>query len=129
MFNHCFTRFAASDQGLTLRRPAFVLLVLMFATLLLQSFRLPASAAQSVVSATVTSPAASGSSGNAIAATEQTAATRVLFSLPPGLKYALLALQNPERLVVDFPLSRVPPAIKAMAEQFDPKDQPLRFSD
>lgn len=125
MFNHCFTRFAASDQGLTLRRPAFVLLVLVFATLLLQSFRLPASAAQSVVSATVTSSAASGNSGNsgnASAAAEQTAATRVLFSLPPGLKYALLALQNPERLVVDFPLSRVPPAIKAMAEQFDPKD-------
>lgn len=102
------TRLAASGQGSALRRPAFVLLPALIA-LVASGIAMPASAA-------ATSPAA----------VEQSLATRVVFSLPPGLKYELLALKNPERLVVDFPLRRIPPAIKAMADQFDRNDSLIK---
>jgi len=102
------TRLAASGQGSALRRPAFVLLPALIA-LVASWIAMPASAA-------ATSPAAA----------EQSLATRVVFSLPPGLKYELLALKNPERLVVDFPLRRIPPAIKAMADQFDRNDSLIK---
>ena len=102
------TRLAASGQGSALRRPAFVLLPALIA-LVASGIAMPASAAES-------SPAAA----------EQSLATRVVFSLPPGLKYELLALKNPERLVVDFPLRRIPPAIKAMADHFDRNDSLIK---
>ena len=102
------TRLAASGQGSALRRPAFVLLPALIA-LVASAIAMPASAAES-------SPAA----------VEQSLATRVVFSLPPGLKYELLALKNPERLVVDFPLRRIPPAIKAMADHFDRNDSLIK---
>jgi hypothetical protein len=102
------TRLAASGQGSALRRPAFVLLPALIA-LVASGMAMPASAA-------ATSPAAG----------EQSLATRVVFSLPPSLKYELLALKNPERLVVDFPLRRIPPAIKAMADHFDRNDSLIK---
>jgi hypothetical protein len=102
------TRLAASGQGIALRRPAFVLLPALIA--------LVASWIAMPVSAAATAPAAA----------EQSPATRVVFSLPPGLKYELLALKNPERLVVDFPLRRIPPSIRAMADHFDRNDSLIK---
>lgn len=100
------TRLAASGRGFVLGRPAFVLLVALH-MLAVCWIALPASAAED-------------------AAAAPNPATRVVFSLPPGLKYELLSLKNPERLVVDFPLRRIPPAIKAMADQFDRNDSLIK---
>jgi hypothetical protein len=100
------TRLAASGRGFVLGRPAFVLLA----------------ALHMLTASWVAMPA--GAAENAAAAPNP--ATRVVFSLPPGLKYELLALKNPERLVVDFPLRRIPPAIKAMTDQFDRNDSLIK---
>lgn len=100
------TRLAASGRGFVLGRPAFVLLAALH-MLAASWIAMPAGAAED-------------------AAAAPNPATRVVFSLPPGLKHELLSLKNPDRLVVDFPLRRIPPAIKAMADQFDRNDSLIK---